>query len=83
MDFHHPLLLEFAEHRDLILKLKDEQEHFRAMVDEYHAIDRRICRIERELETATDQETETLKKRRLWLKDQLYHELLAALSQAA
>jgi uncharacterized protein YdcH (DUF465 family) len=83
MDFHHPLLLEFAEYRDLILKLKDEREDFRGMVDEYHAIDRRICRIERELETATDQETETLKKRRLWLKDRLYHELLTATSQAA
>ena len=83
MHFHHPLLLEFAEHRELILKLKEEREEFRHLMDEYHAIDRRICRIEREFETATDQETESLKKRRLWLKDQLYHELRLATSAAA
>lgn len=78
MHLHHPLLLEFAEHRDLILKLKEEREEFRTLVDHYHAVDRRICRIERELEPATIEETETLKKRRLWLKDQLYHELRLA-----
>lgn len=83
MHFHHPLLVEFSEHRDLILKLKDEDESFRSKVDEYHSLDRRICRIERELETATDQELETLKKRRLLLKDLVYHDLLAATEAAA
>ena len=83
MHFHHPLLIEFAEYRDLILKLKDEDESFRSKFDEYHALDRRICRIERELEMATDQEAETLKKRRLLLKDMLYHDLLAATTAAA
>jgi uncharacterized protein len=84
MHFHHPVLIEFAEHRDLILKLKDEQPEFRDLVDQYHAVDRRICRIERGIEAASDAEIETFKKRRLWLKDQLYHELhLATAGQPA
>ena len=82
MHFHHPLLIDFAEHRDLILRLKVERDDFRQMADEYHQIDRRVCRIERELEAATDQETEALKMRRLWLKDHLYHEILKAAQPA-
>ena len=78
MDYHHPLLLEFPEHRSLIIRLREQQEDFRHMVDEYHAVDRQVCRIERSYETATDAETEELKKRRLHLKDQLYHEILKA-----
>lgn len=83
MHLHHPLLLEFAEHRDLICKLREERDDFRQMVNEYHAVDRKVCMIEREYEPATDQEMETLKKKRLWLKDQLYHELLKAGAQPA
>ncbi|MFM1942142.1 MAG: hypothetical protein RI897_1124 [Verrucomicrobiota bacterium] len=78
MEFHHPILLEFPQHKELILKLKEEQENFRKLVDDYHTIDRQICRIERELDTATDQQTEELKKQRLHLKDLVYHEILAA-----
>ena len=76
MHFHHPLLIEFAQYRDVILRLKEEREDFRRMADEYHAIDRHVCRIERELEPATDQEIEELKFKRLRLKDKLYHEIL-------
>jgi len=83
MHFHHPLLLELPEHRELILKLREEREDFRHLVDEYHAVDRQICLIERGLESATDQETESLKKRRLWLKDQLQHQLHLATTGAA
>jgi uncharacterized protein len=84
MHFHHPVLIEFAEYRDLILKLKEEQGSFRELVDQYHAVDRRICRIERALEVAPEPEIEMLKKRRLWLKDQLFHELhLATAAQPA
>jgi uncharacterized protein YdcH (DUF465 family) len=78
MDFHHPLLVEFAEYRDLILQLKSEREDFCRVFDEYHAIDRRICRVERGFEIAPLEELETLKKRRLWLKDQIYSEIRSA-----
>ncbi len=78
MQLHHPLLIEFAKYRDLILRLNAERTDFRELAQEYHAIDRQICRIERAFEVATDLETETLKKRRLRLKDLLYHEILKA-----
>ena len=82
MHFHHPLLLEFSEHRDLILRLREKDSTFRQLADDYHAIDRHICRIERELEPATDQQTETLKKERLRLKDLVFHALQVANGEA-
>ena len=82
MQLHHPLLIEFSEHRDVILRLREERDDFRQMAEEYHEIDRRVCRIERMLETASEAETETLKKKRVRLKDQLYLEIRRA-SQAA
>ncbi len=78
MRLHHPLLIEFANYREVIRKLRDERTDFRELAEEYHAIDRQVCRIERAFAPATDLETETLKKKRVWLKDLLYHEILKA-----
>jgi uncharacterized protein len=78
MQLHHPLSLEFAEHRDTIRRLKEENTEFRQLADEYHAIDRRVCLIERAFQSASEAETEALKKRRVWLKDALYHEIRKA-----
>jgi uncharacterized protein len=78
MQLHHPLGLEFAEHRDTIQRLKEESPEFRGLADEYHGIDRRVCLIERALQPATEAEIEALKKRRVWLKDALYHEIRKA-----
>jgi hypothetical protein len=78
MNLHHPLALEFAEHRDTIRRLKEESSGFRQLADEYHDVDRRVCLIERAFEPATEAEIEALKKRRVWLKDALYHEIRKA-----
>jgi hypothetical protein len=78
MHLHHPLLIEFAKYREVIRRLKDERTDFRELAEEYHAIDRQVCRIGRAFAPATDLETETLKKKRVWLKDLLYHEILKA-----
>ena len=83
MEFHHPLLIEFAEHRDLILRLKEESEEFRKRAEEYHELDRHICLIERDLEPRTDRDTEVLKKKRALLKDLLYHDIIKAAEQVA
>jgi hypothetical protein len=83
MRLHHPLLIEFAEYRDTIQRLKVEDTEFRQLADEYHQVDRRVCLIERAFETATDAETEELKKRRLWLKDLLYRQIRRAATQLA
>src|SRR2546426_681526 len=85
MDLHHPILREFPEYRETIKMLKAGNEHFRKMFEEYHMLDDAICRIEEEIEFATDQETEHMKKRRAWLKDEIYHLILhpAALASAS
>ncbi len=76
MDLHHPILREFPEHRDAIKRLRAGSDQFRRFYDEYHTLDEAIYRIEEEIEFANDQETEELKKRRAWLKDQIYHSLI-------
>ncbi|MFO1500469.1 MAG: DUF465 domain-containing protein [Verrucomicrobiota bacterium] len=78
MDLHHPILREFPEHRETIKRLKAGNDHFRKFFEEYHTLDEAIYRIEEEIEFATDQETDELKKRRAWLKDQLYHSIMHA-----
>lgn len=73
MDLHHPILREFPEHRETIRRLRISNDHFRNMFEEYHRLDDAICRIEEEIDYATDQETEELKMRRAKLKDYIYH----------
>jgi len=72
MDLHHPLLKEFPDSREVIQWLKVSDEGFRKMFDEYHQVDDAVCRIEEEVDFATDQEIEELKMRRTLLKDRLY-----------
>ncbi len=73
MDLHHPILKEFPEHRETIRRLKGTSDHFRNMYLEYHRLDDEVCRIEEEIDFATDQEIEELKMRRAKLKDYIYH----------
>jgi uncharacterized protein len=78
MDLHHPILREFPEYRETIKRLKAGSDQFRKFFEEYHTLDEAIYRIEEEIEFATDQETEELKKRRAWLKDRIYHAITHA-----
>jgi uncharacterized protein YdcH (DUF465 family) len=72
MDLHHPITREFPQYRDTIKLLKGSNELFRKMFEEYHTMDDAIYRIEEEIDFATDQETDELKIKRAWLKDQLF-----------
>lgn len=74
----HDLLHEFPEHKHTIHELKMRDNHFRRLFDEYDQIDHQLRRIEAEIETPGEIYTENLKKKRLFLKDQLYHMILAA-----
>ena len=51
------------------------REGFRRMFDEYHQVDDAVCRIEEQVDFATDQETDELKMKRAWLKDQMYRQI--------
>jgi uncharacterized protein YdcH (DUF465 family) len=72
MDIHHPFVTEFPEHRETIRSLKLADAKFRQMFEEYHQLDDEICRIEEDVEFATDQQIDELKFKRAKLKDALY-----------
>src|SRR5690348_12705377 len=54
MDLHHPIYREFPEHRETIKRLKGSDNQFRHFFDEYHKLDDEICRIEEDIDFATD-----------------------------
>jgi len=68
----HDLITELPEHRERILQLKDSDKHFEKLYDEYHELDHQILRMEEGFETPSDDVLEELKKKRLYLKDQLF-----------
>jgi uncharacterized protein YdcH (DUF465 family) len=67
----HDLHAEFADDGALLHRLKLSDSHFQKVADSYHAVNREIHRIESEVEPASDQRLEDLKKRRLGLLDQV------------
>lgn len=68
---HHNLGEEFPEHKDRIHELKIGNPRFAQLFDNYNEVDKEIYRIEEEIETPSDEYTEELKKKRLFLKDQI------------
>ena len=61
----------FKRDRDLVTRLKREDAHFARLADEYHEVNREVHRIEAETEAASDERTESLKKQRLALLDEI------------
>jgi uncharacterized protein YdcH (DUF465 family) len=68
----HDLVHELPEHRDTIHKLKMTDQHFARLFDEYHEVDHEVHRIETGVENTSYEYLEERKKRRLYLKDDLY-----------
>lgn len=62
----------FPEHRDLISKLKQENNRFAKLFDKHNDIDHKIKAIESNIELGSPTEVEVLKKEKLHLKDELY-----------
>lgn len=75
---HHPLVKEFPEHAEIIHNLKETDNHFNKLFDEYEALDKEIFRIEANQEAVTDNELTNLKKQRRRVKDMLYNQVLQA-----
>ncbi|KEF30943.1 hypothetical protein D777_02885 [Marinobacter nitratireducens] len=68
----HDLLHELPESREAIHLLKTNSSHFAKLFDEYHELDHSVHRIESGSENTSDEYLEEQKKKRLFLKDQLY-----------
>ncbi|TXH60040.1 MAG: DUF465 domain-containing protein [Thiothrix sp.] len=67
----HDLLHEFPEHKERIHQLKLENHHFARLFNEYDDVEHQLHRIQQEIETPSDEVIESLKKKRLHLKDEL------------
>lgn len=68
----------FPEYRELITQLKHTDLHFTRLFDLHNELDQKIKNIEAQIELATQEETESLKKEKLHLKDEIYKLLLQA-----
>lgn len=68
----------FHEHRELIAKLRQEDNHFSRLFDKHNELDTQIEKLANNPVTATSEpeEIEKLKKEKLHLKDEIYAYLL-------
>ena len=74
----HDLIDEFPEYKDEIFKLKEANERFALLFDEYHRVNAEVRDAEEHDIPISDIAFEELKKHRLRLKDNLYIMLIAA-----
>ena len=72
----------FPEYRDLITKLKQEDNHFARLFKEHNDLDDKITGLENNPVTSGLDEIEGLKKQKLHQKDQLYVILQKAEAEA-
>lgn len=68
----HELEQEFPDLKDTIRRLRAEDANFSHLCEQYRRIDADISRIEENEEPVSDFDLETMKKKRLLLKDELY-----------
>ncbi len=74
---HHDLHHEFPELTDVIHALKTHHNHFAKLFDEYHHVTKEVERLEEEDIPVGDYTIEDMKKKRVKLKDELYHMIVA------
>ncbi len=70
--YKHNLIKEFPEQEERIHELKDHDETFKMLAKEYHSLDHRISGLHSNGIPASDEYYESLKLRRVQLKDQLF-----------
>ena len=61
----------FSRDAEVLHALKMENAHFVKLSDKYHEVNREVHRIEAEVDAASDERFETLKKERLALLDEI------------
>lgn len=68
----HDLLHEFPEYQEKIHELKMSSTHFKKLFDEYDETTHHVYRIEQGAENTTDDYLNSLRRKRVYLKDELY-----------
>lgn len=69
---HHDLAHEFPEYKDKIHDLKIGNAHFAKLFREYEDAEKEIRRIELDIQPTSDVYAESVKKKRVHLKDEIY-----------
>ena len=67
----HELAEEFPDAVARIHDLKTNDPHFARLAEQYHELNRQIHRIETDVEPASDEHQTELRKKRMYLKDQI------------
>lgn len=78
----HELADEFPADAEILHKLKLDDAHFQNLSEKYHSVNREIHRIESEVDAASDDRAEQLKKTRLALIDDIGGIITAAKKSA-
>lgn len=68
----------FPEYRELISQLKANDRHFDHLFSKHHELDQKIQLMEANVEPASHEDIEVLKKKKLRLKDEMYELLKKA-----
>lgn len=68
----HELREDFPEYEARIHSLKESDQHFRRLADEYHTVNREVHRIEVGNEHLSQADMEEIRKKRMRLKDEIY-----------
>jgi uncharacterized protein YdcH (DUF465 family) len=72
----HTLINDFPEHQHTIRHLKMNDNHFAKLFDEYHKLVSEVHSIEKNDTPVADDYLESLKKRRVHLKDRLFNHVI-------
>ncbi|MCB2089699.1 MAG: DUF465 domain-containing protein [Sphingomonadaceae bacterium] len=78
----HELADEFPQDHAILHDLKMNNAHFVTLAERYHDVNREIHRIESEVEAASDDRAEELKKQRLALVDEISQMISAEKAKA-
>ena len=73
----HELHEEFPEYNDKITELKTSDAHFARLAEEYHEVNRAVHRAETNVEPVEELAEVEMRKKRAFLKDELYRMLSA------
>jgi uncharacterized protein len=74
----HELAEEFPAEVAKIHALKARDPHFAKLADEYHTVNRAVHRAETRIDPLTEDEEESLRRRRAHLKDHIWQHLKQA-----
>ena len=75
---YHDLAHELPEYKDQIHELKTQDGHFNKLFKQYDGLVKEILRIEKQVEAASDERLEDLKRQRLKIKDAMVEMLAKA-----